>query len=92
MSEFVLKYADSRGEVHSQVASATNEQELRERFSGQGFLIYSIQLRRDSKALANINIGSRKKKINLEKFLIFNQQFVTLILSGFAYSERSRPC
>ena len=31
---------------------------------------------------ANINIGSRKKKINLEKFLIFNQQFVTLIRAG----------
>jgi len=83
VSEFVLKYADSRGEVHSQIATAANEQEVRERFSGQGFLIYSIQPRRGAIALSsNINIGRRGKKINLEKFLIFNQQFVTLIRAG----------
>lgn len=82
MSEFVLKYADSRGEVHSQVASANTEQEVRERFSGQGFLIYSIQPRRGATSISNINIGPRKKKVNLEKFLIFNQQFVTLIRAG----------
>ncbi|MDQ6677958.1 MAG: type II secretion system F family protein [Acidobacteriota bacterium] len=82
MSEFVLKYADSRGEVHSQVATAATEQELRDRFSGQGFLIYSVHPRRGATALTgNITIGSRKK-INLEKFLIFNQQFVTLIRAG----------
>ena len=82
MSEFVLKYADSRGEVHSQVATANTEQEVRERFSSQGFLIYSIQPRRSVASLGTtVNIGTRKK-INLEKFLIFNQQFVTLIRAG----------
>ncbi len=83
MADFVLKYADSRGEVHSQVASAATEQEVRDRFSGQGFLIYSIQPRRGATSLSSdIQIGSRKKKVNLEKFLIFNQQFVTLIRAG----------
>jgi type IV pilus assembly protein PilC len=82
VSEYVLKYADSRGEVHSQVATANTEQEVRDRFSGQGFLIYSIQARRGVASLGtNINVGTRKK-INLEKFLIFNQQFVTLIRAG----------
>jgi len=82
VSEFVLKYADSRGEVHSQVATANTEQEVRERFSSQGFLIYSIQPRRSVASLGTtVNIGTRKK-INLEKFLIFNQQFVTLIRAG----------
>src|SRR5882757_9427589 len=78
MSEFVLKYADARGEIHSQVANATSEQELRERFAGQGFLVYSVKARGGSSALS----FGKQKKINLEKFLIFNQQFVTLIRAG----------
>jgi len=80
VAEFVLKYADPRGEMHQQVAEAVSEKDLRDRFSQQGFLIYSVKPRR---ALAGLASGAgRKKKINLEKFLIFNQQFVTLIRAG----------
>jgi type IV pilus assembly protein PilC len=78
VSEYLLKYADARGEIHSQVATAASEQELRDRLSGQGFLIYSVKPRGVASALS---FGA-KKKINLEKFLIFNQQFVTLIRAG----------
>jgi type IV pilus assembly protein PilC len=77
MAEFVLKYADGRGQVHQQVASAASEKELRERYSAQGFLIYSVK----AKAVATGLLGGRKK-LNLEKFLIFNQQFVTLVRAG----------
>jgi type IV pilus assembly protein PilC len=77
MAEFVLKYADGRGQVHQQVASAASEKELRDRYSAQGFLIYSVK----TKAVATGILGGRKK-LNLEKFLIFNQQFVTLIRAG----------
>jgi len=79
MAEWVLKYADPRGEVHHQVAEAPSEKELRERFSQQGFLIYSIKPRHE---IAGVAVGGRKKKINLERFLIFNQQFVTLVRAG----------
>jgi type IV pilus assembly protein PilC len=80
MSEWVLKYSDPRGEVHQQVAEAVTEKELRDRFSQQGFLIYSIKPRHE---IAGVSMGGgRKKKINLEKFLIFNQQFVTLVRAG----------
>jgi type IV pilus assembly protein PilC len=80
MAEFVVKYADPRGEMHHQVAEAGSEKELRDRYSQQGFLIYSIKQRRE---IAGISMGgSRKTKINLEKFLIFNQQFVTLVRAG----------
>ncbi|HYL39477.1 MAG TPA: type II secretion system F family protein [Bryobacteraceae bacterium] len=78
MAEFVLKYADPRGEVHQQVAEAVSEKELRERYSQQGFLIYSVKPRH---GIAGVAMGGRKK-INLEKFLIFNQQFVTLVRAG----------
>jgi type IV pilus assembly protein PilC len=76
MAEFVLKYADGRGEIHQQVATAGSEKELRDRYTSQGFLVYSVRTRS-----AGSGFG-RKKKINLEKFLIFNQQFVTLIRAG----------
>src|SRR5271156_3726295 len=80
MAEFVLKYADPRGEVHQQVAEAGTEKELRDRYAQQGFLIYSIKPRHE---IAGVSMGGgRKKKINLERFLIFNQQFVTLVRAG----------
>ena len=82
MADFILKYADTRGEVHQQVAKATTEQELRERYTKQGFLIYSIKPKSALAIVAGAGIGGRKKKINLEKFLIFNSQFVTLIRAG----------
>src|SRR5438128_4709637 len=78
MAEFVLKYADGRGQIHQQVATAGSEKELRDRFSQQGFLIYSIK----SRSLVAPAFVGRRKKLNLEKFLIFNQQFVTLIRAG----------
>src|SRR5271165_7106561 len=79
MAEWTLKYADARGAIHQQVAEATSERELRERFSQQGFLIYSIKPRIEGKG---VTLRPSGKKINVEKFLIFNQQFVTLIRAG----------
>jgi len=81
MAEFAVKYADPRGEVHQQVTEAATEKELRDRYAQQGFLIYSIKPRRELTGLP-IAIGGKRKKLNLEKFLIFNQQFVTLIRAG----------
>jgi type IV pilus assembly protein PilC len=78
MAEWTLKYADSRGEIHQQVAVANSERELRDRYTQQGFLIYSIKPRGEAVAAK----GRRSKKLNVEKFLIFNQQFVTLIRAG----------
>jgi type IV pilus assembly protein PilC len=77
MAEWSLKYADARGEMHQQVAEAESERELRDRLTQQGFLIYSIKPRSEAAALR-----ARGGKLNLEKFLIFNQQFVTLIRAG----------
>lgn len=80
MAEFVLKYADSRGQIHQQVAEAASEQELRERLSEQGYLVYWVRPRVAVSALAG---GWRRRpRVHLEKFLIFNQQLVTLIRAG----------
>src|SRR6266853_44751 len=81
MAEWTLKYADTRGEIHQQVAQAASEGELRDRFTQQGFLVYSVKLRSE---IAGLTSGLRPtgKKLNIEKFLIFNQQFVTLVRAG----------
>jgi type IV pilus assembly protein PilC len=79
MSEWVLKYADPRGAMHQQTVEAATEKDLREKYSQQGFLIYSVKPKNE---IAGFKVGGGKKKINLEKFLIFNQQFVTLIRAG----------
>ena len=83
MAEFLLKYADARGEVHSQTAQGTTATEVRERYAKQGFLVYSVKAKTAGLNLSGeIAIPGRRKKLNLEKFLIFNQQFVTLIRAG----------
>jgi type IV pilus assembly protein PilC len=81
MAEWTLKYADARGAIHQQVAEAASERELRDRYSQQGFLIYSIKPRIEGKGVTGA-LRPTGKKINVEKFLIFNQQFVTLIRAG----------
>jgi type IV pilus assembly protein PilC len=81
MAQFLLKYADARGQIHQQVAEGTSEKELRERFTEQGFLVYSIRPRGQAQALSQ-RLAGRRKKLHPERFLIFNQQFVTLIRAG----------
>ena len=80
MAEYQLQYADATGQVHNQVVQGTSDQEVRERFARQGYLVYGVKAKGGAFA-AGINLGGRKK-LNLEKFLIFNQQFVTLIRAG----------
>lgn len=81
MAEYVLKYADSRGEIHRQVEEAESEHELRQRYTEQGYLVYSVRAKSSLIPIAR-GAAPRRKKLNLEKFLIFNQQFVTLVRAG----------
>lgn len=80
MAEYLLRYADTRGHIHEQVAEAESERQARERLTHQGYLVYSVRARDFTARLGHV--GRRKKSVNLEKFLIFNQQFVTLVRAG----------
>jgi type IV pilus assembly protein PilC len=75
MAEFVIKLADERGRVQEQVQTAATAEELRARFMHAGYHVFSIKARGGS------GIFSRRK-VKLEPFLIFNQQFLTLIRAG----------
>ncbi len=78
MASFRLKYADARGEVRQQVLEAPSEGDLRERLTQQGFLVYSIR----PAAGMGLSTSRSRGKLDVEKFLIFNQQFVTLFRAG----------
>lgn len=80
MAEFILKYADAQGQVKQQVETAVSEVELRERYAQKGLLVYSVKPRTGVAILPGR--FDRPKKLNLSQFLIFNQQFVTLIRAG----------
>jgi type IV pilus assembly protein PilC len=75
MSEFTVKLADERGRIQEQIHAAATAEELRSRFTQAGYLVYSVKAR---SALG----GSSKKKIKLDTFLVFNQQFLTLFRAG----------
>jgi type IV pilus assembly protein PilC len=75
MNEFVVKLADERGRVQEQTHAAATAEELRARFTQAGYYVYSVK---PSSVLG----GGSKKKVKLETFLVFNQQFLTLIKAG----------
>ena len=74
MAEFLIKLADERGKVQEQTHTAASAEELRQRFVQAGYHVFSVKPRGGS--------GSRGKKVKLEPFIIFNQQFLTLIRAG----------
>ena len=75
MAEFVIKLADERGRVQEQVQTASTAEELRARFAHAGYHVFSVRARSGF-------AGLKRRKVKLEAFLIFNQQFLTLIKAG----------
>jgi len=75
MAEFVIKLADERGRVQEQVQTAATAEELRARFAHAGYHVFSVRARSGF-------AGMSRRKVKLEPFLIFNQQFLTLIKAG----------
>jgi type IV pilus assembly protein PilC len=77
MAEFVIKVADERGRMLQQVEQGYSVAEVRDRFASQGYLVYWVKPQ-------GIFSGSltRKRKLKQSTFLVFNQQFLTLIKAG----------
>lgn len=80
MAEFVCRVADARGQVSMQVETAASEAELRQRFAEKGLFLYSAR----SRALPALSWRkpARRRTVSANDFLLFNQQFVTLIRAG----------
>src|SRR5215472_16208139 len=80
MAEFLVKMADERGHVLEQLESGMSEQDIRDRFLQQGYLVYSVKSRAGFSPWGWL--GRRKKQVKSSRFVIFNQQFLTLIKAG----------
>src|SRR5215469_10392242 len=75
MTEFTIRLADERGRIQEQTHAAATAEELRARFTQAGYLVYSVKPRTGF-------AGGSKRKVKLEPFLVYNQQFLTLIRAG----------
>ena len=80
MAEYLVKVADERGHLQQQVERGFSEAEVRERFVQQGYLVYWVKPR-GVFAGGKLNF-SRQQGIRQSRFLVFNQQFLTLIKAG----------
>jgi type IV pilus assembly protein PilC len=78
MAEFVVKIADDRGRVQQHVEHGYSEAEVRDRFSSQGYLVYWVK---PQGVMAGVSLR-RRRKLKQDTFLVFNQQFLTLIRAG----------
>jgi type IV pilus assembly protein PilC len=79
MAQFLVKIADDRGRLAQHVESGYSESEVRERFVQQGYLVYWVKPQ-GLFAGGKFHLGGRKVKQG--PFVIFNQQFLTLIKAG----------
>src|ERR1700689_5416823 len=80
MAEFLVKVADEQGHLRQQVEHGYSEAEVHDRFVQQGYLVYWFKPR----TMLNASGGKfgRRGKLRQSTFLIFNQQFLTLIKAG----------
>ena len=80
MAEFLIRVADERGHLVQQVENGYSESEVRDRFVQQGYLVYWVKPR-------GLFAGGKlhfpgQRKVKQSQFVIFNQQFLTLIKAG----------
>ncbi len=79
MAEFVVKVADERGHTHQQVEQGYSIAEVRDRFTSQGYLVHWVK----PQGLLSGGLSLRRgRKLKQSSFLVFNQQFLTLIKAG----------
>ena len=80
MAEFLVKVADEQGHMRQQVEHGYSEAEVHDRFAQQGYLVYWVKPRTILSG-GSAQFGKRGK-LRQSTFLIFNQQFLTLIKAG----------
>jgi len=79
MAEFLVKVADEQGHLRQQVEHGYSEAEVHDRYVQQGYLVYWVKPR---SLLSAGGMPMRRSKLKQSTFLIFNQQFLTLMKAG----------
>ena len=78
MAEYLVKVADERGHIQEKSETGHSEAEIRERYAQAGYLVVGVKARGGA-GRASLPFG---RKVKPQQFLIFNQQFLTLIRAG----------
>jgi len=81
MAQFLVKVADEQGHLRQQVEQGYSEAEVHDRFTQQGYLVYWVKPK-TILSTGGGQFGKRAGKLKQSTFLIFNQQFLTLIKAG----------
>ena len=79
MAEFLVKVADEQGHLRQQVEHGYSEAEVHDRYVQQGYLVYWVKPR---SLLSSGGMPMRRSRLKPATFLIFNQQFLTLMKAG----------
>jgi len=79
VAEFLVKVADEQGHLVQQVEHGYSEADVRERFTQQGYLVYWVK---PQGIFSGGKVGLSRGKLKQNPFVIFNQQFLTLIKAG----------
>jgi type IV pilus assembly protein PilC len=80
MTEFVCKVGDTSGRTFQQMETAQSEAEARQRLVDRGLFVFSVRTQFD--LLTRFSGSKSDSRIRPADFLIFNQQFSTLIKAG----------
>jgi type IV pilus assembly protein PilC len=80
MAEFVCKVGDPSGRILQYVETAQSEGEARQKLAERGFYVFSVRANLD--ILAQLTKRRADRSIRPDDFLIFNQQFNTLVKAG----------
>jgi type IV pilus assembly protein PilC len=80
MADYVCKVGDATGRIFRQVETAQSADEARQKLADRGFYVFSVHNQFD--LLTQFGRAARDRKIRPADFLIFNQQFNTLVRAG----------
>jgi type IV pilus assembly protein PilC len=82
MAQYVCRVADAQGRIFQQVESAPSETEVRQMLSERGLFVYSIRPRLGVLPSGWSRGQGAGRRLPGTDFLVFNQQFNTLIKAG----------
>src|SRR6202007_1626395 len=80
MAEFLCKVADGSGRGFQHIEPAETMAEARQKLSDRGLFVYNVRPR--AGVLGQAFGRQRQKGVDVNEFLVFNQQFNTLIKAG----------
>jgi type IV pilus assembly protein PilC len=87
MAEFRCRLATVSGEIVERDYTALDESELRRELERQDFMVLAMQRRSALLSALGDTFSRRRRKLNVNEFLYFNQEFAALVRAGLPIVE-----